>query len=184
MERELEVFEQALQLLDQKLEKIKYSKIVIQAIGGFAMLYLGIKEHGYTIDIDSLTKNFEQEVENAIKEVGNELNLEEDWLNTDCASLDGFLTELEPNIHWEKSIYNFKHIEVYIADSTGLIRSKAKAIHDGGLVPRKTDKKDLLLLLKMNKINNIFELDQRDSLKFIKEEYNQSYQYLKAIREW
>lgn len=67
-ERELKSFEQALRLLDQKLEKINYSKIVIRAIGGFAMLYRGIREHGYTIDIDSLTNDFDQEVENAVKE--------------------------------------------------------------------------------------------------------------------
>ena len=181
---EITIFLQALQLLDDKLEEIQYSKIQIRAIGGFAMLYLGLKEHGYTIDIDSLTPNFDQAVVNVIHEVGIELKIDQDWLNTDCATLDGFLTELEPHICWQKSQFTFRHIELFIADNYGLIRSKAKAIHEGGLVPRKTDKKDLLLLLKMNNINNLKELDQLELLKFIDESYNRCYQYLKELNEW
>lgn len=127
-EKNFETFEQALQMLDKRLEIINHSKIVIRAIGGFAMLYHGIREHGYTIDIDSLTKEFDLEIKSAVKEVGEELELEEDWLNTDCATLDGFLTELEPTICWEKSKNEYRNIELYIADNIGLIRSKAMAV--------------------------------------------------------
>ena len=183
-ERNLEIFEQALQMLDKRLEIMNHPKIVIRAIGGFAMLYHGIREHGYTIDIDSLTKEFDLEIKSAVKEVGKELELEEDWLNTDCALLDGFLTELEPTIHWEKAKNKYRNIELYIADNIGLIRSKAKAVHDGGLVPRKTDKKDLLLLLKINNISNIKELDGQEGLKFIREKYERSYRYLQTLNRW
>lgn len=52
---------------------------------------------------------------------------------------------------------------------------------DGGLVLRKKDKKDLLLLLK---IVNIDEVKQNKRLKFIKEKYERTYMYLENIKEW
>lgn len=148
------------------------------------MLYYGMTEHGYTIDIDSLTREFDDTVIELIKEVGKELELDEDWLNTDCATLDGFMTELEPNIHWEKTEYKYNNINLYIADIIGLLQSKVKAVNDGGLVPRVTDKKDMILLLKMLNVHNIENLDKKETLKFIKNKYERSYQYLKNITEW
>lgn len=44
-EGNFETFGQALQILDKQLEIINHPKIVIRAIGGFAMLYHGIREH-------------------------------------------------------------------------------------------------------------------------------------------
>lgn len=183
-EKDIEIFEKALNLLDIQLVKMNHKKIVIRAIGGFAMLYHGIREHGFTIDIDSLTKEYDSEVRKAVEQVGIELDLDDEWLNTDCATLDGFLTELEPSIHWEKAQSNYNKIDLYIADSIGLINTKAKAIHDGGLVPRKTDKKDLLLLLKVTNINSIRELDEKKELKFIKEKYKRTYLYLEKMEKW
>ena len=52
------------------------------------------------------------------------------------------------------------------------------------LVPRKTDKKDLLLLLKVNHISNIEELDKQEQLKFISAKYVRTYQYLQNLNEW
>lgn len=180
----LEDFEKALQMLDVKLEEINHPPIVVQAIGGFAMLYRGIREHGYTIDIDSLTKDFDKPVKDLIRQVGKELDLDADWLNTDCATLDGFLTELEPEIRWEKANYEYKNIDLYVADIIGLLRSKVKAVHDGGLVPRSTDKKDMLSLLRMINILNIDELEKQESLQFIEEKHERCYQYLKEIKKW
>ncbi len=54
-EKGLPAFEEALNMLDKKLESLG-EHIVIHAIGGFVMLYYGIDDHGYTIDIDTLTK--------------------------------------------------------------------------------------------------------------------------------
>jgi len=111
------------------------------------------------------------------------MDLDEEWLNTDCATLNGFLSGLEPIIEWEK-VKRYNRIDLYVADNWGLIETKAKAIHDGGLVPRKTDKKDLLLLLKIVNINNIDEVKQNKRLKFIKEKYERTYMYLENIKEW
>lgn len=180
----LEDFEKALQMLDEKLEEINHPSIVVQAIGGFAMLYRGIREHGYTIDIDSLTNEFDDIVKELIREIGKELGLDEEWLNTDCATLEGFLSELESDINWERANYKYKKIDLYIADIIGLLKSKVKAVHDGGLVPRLTDKEDMLSLLRMLNIYNIEELDKQELLQFIREKYERSYRYLTNINEW
>lgn len=65
-------------------------------------MFNGIREHGYTIDIDSLTAEFDEQVKDIIKQIGIEMDLDEEWLNTDCVTLNGFLSELEPIIEWKK----------------------------------------------------------------------------------
>ncbi|WP_299056890.1 hypothetical protein [uncultured Eubacterium sp.] len=77
-----------------------------------------------------------------------------------------------------EKVKRYNRIDLYVADNYGLIETKAMAIHDGGLVLRKTDKKDLLLLLKIVNINNIDEVKQNKRLKFIKEKYERTYMYL------
>ena len=182
-EKELPVFLEALNSLDKKLKGMG-KHIVIHAIGGFVMLYYGIKEHGFTIDIDTMTNAYDDSIINAIAEVSKEFDLEKDWLNNDCANLEGFMDELFPKIKWEKSSYEFENIELFIADQIGMIRVKAKAVHDGGLVPRKTDKKDLMLMLKKININSIYELDGDLELDFIKKEYSRTYKFLTDMKEW
>ena len=180
----MEDFEKALYLLDEKLEKLDVDVIEIKAIGGFAMMYYGFRDQGYTIDIDSLTKEFNNTVIMAIKEVGRELNLDEEWLNTDCAKLEGFLDELSSEINWLDSKYHFSHIDLRIADTVGLLRSKAKAIHDGGTIPRSTDKKDLLAGLRSMEIFDIHTLDNSEQFQFIQKQYTRCYDYLKQIQTW
>ena len=182
-EHGIEVFEKALRILDSKLAKLDKS-ITIRAIGGFAMLYNGITEHGFTMDIDSLTEDFDDVVVKAISEVGEECGLDTNWLNNDCAMLEGFLGELSDRINWTDTMYELQRITLYVADYVGLIRSKAKAVHDGGLVPRKTDKRDLMLLLKMGNINTISEVDNDSKIGFIREEYSRTYDCLKEQSVW
>ena len=80
-----------------------------------------------------------------------------------------------------EKVKRYNRIDLYVADNYGLIETKAMAIHDGGLVLRKTDKKDLLLLLKIVNINKV---KQNKRLKFIKEKYERTYMYLENIKEW
>ena len=47
----LEGFDKALFCLDSKLTGVINTKLEIKAIGGFAMMYHGIRNNGYTIDI-------------------------------------------------------------------------------------------------------------------------------------
>ncbi len=173
----------ALNMLDGLLEREKISGIDIYAIGGFAMLYYGIRKDGYTIDIDSLTKGYDDKVLGLVKEVGKELGIDSEWLNTDCAELEGFLG-LSEGISWKNIDYEFRHINLKIADIKGLIGTKAKAIHDGGLVPRSTDKKDLIALLKYVGIDSISTLDKSSDYGFIKQEYTRCYNYLNQIITW
>ena len=180
----LEGFEKALFSLDSKLSGVINTKLEIRAIGGFAMMYHGIRNNGYTIDIDSLTYKFDLIVSKLIEEVGEELGLEDDWLNTDCAMLEGFMNELAQEITWRDSKYVFKNIDLKVPDILGLIRSKAKAIHDGGLVPRSTDKKDLIDLLRNMEVNSIEEVNSNEELKFIKSKYDRCYKYLCDIECW
>ena len=98
----IEDFRTALNKLDDLLVEEGLDAIDIYAIGGFAMLYYGVRKNGFTIDIDSLTKNYDSKVINLIKVVGAQLGLDTDWLNTDCAALDGFLS-LADTIEWKKT---------------------------------------------------------------------------------
>lgn len=180
----LEEFEKALFCLDSKLSGVINTKLEIRAIGGFAMMYHGLRDNGYTIDIDSLTYEFDLTVSKLIEEVGEELGLEDDWLNTDCAMLEGFMNELAQEITWRDSKYVFKNIVLKVPDILGLIRSKAKAIHDGGLVPRSTDKKDLIDLLKSIEVSSIDEINFNEELIFIKCQYDRCYKYLCDVKCW
>lgn len=180
----LDDFVEALKSLDEKMDAHGYGTIEIHAIGGFAMMYYGFRKDGYTIDIDSLTERFDEDVVHLIEEVGCEKGIEEDWLNADCAMLEGFLNDLSEKINWKDTNYDFKHIVLKVADVPGLIRSKAKAVHDGGLVPRTTDKKDLISGLIYVGITNIDELNLSSDYAFIRDEYGRCYSYLEEIKKW
>lgn len=179
----LQDFEKALKMLDDLLEKEGIDSIDIYAIGGFAMMYYGVRQDGYTIDIDSLSSGYDNKVVSLIKSVGNELGIDSDWLNTDCASLDGFMT-LGETIAWKRTKYEFRHINLMIPDMNGLIMTKAKAINDGGLVPRTTDKKDIVAALRFVGITDITELDISVDYAFIKKQYDRCYEYLKLLSKW
>ena len=136
------------------------------------------------MDIDSLTEDYDSDIIGAIREVASECTLDPDWLNTDCASLEGFIDDLALEISWITTNYLLKNIDMYVADFIGMVRVKAKAIHDGGLVPRKTDKKDLMLLLKMGDINSLEELNMSSDFDFIKFKYKRAYDFLAEMQKW
>ncbi|MCQ2495260.1 MAG: hypothetical protein MJ131_01565 [Lachnospiraceae bacterium] len=177
-------FERALYRLDELLVETNHESIEIRALGGFAMMYYGVRENGYTIDIDSLTPDYDSKVLELIKQVGAELNMEYDWLNTDVSMLDGFLNILANKITWNKSEYTFKRINLLVADMIGLLQSKVKAVNDGGIVPRITDKKDLVSILKKISVNDIYELNANDKCRFIETDYPRCYEYLTVIGSW
>ena len=79
-------FKQALEKLDCKLLDLPENErsefpIAIRAIGGFALMYHNVRTSGMTYDIDTVTVDYSPAVENAIKEVSNELDIADDWLN-------------------------------------------------------------------------------------------------------
>ena len=130
------------------------------------------------------TEEYDQDVKEAIRIVGREYDIDDEWLNNDCSFLEGFLDELATEINWIKADYSFENIDFYVADYVGMVKTKSKAIHDGGLVPRKTDKKDLLLLLKMEGIDTIDEVDKDERFGFIKDKYERTYDFLNGMKTW
>ena len=64
----LDDFKEALGLLNEKLNAHHIS-IEIRAIGGFAMLYNKLRSGGYTMDVDTATKDMTEEVYELIREV-------------------------------------------------------------------------------------------------------------------
>ena len=180
----LDDFINALLRLDARLKALNADVLKVRVIGGFAMMFHGVREEGLTIDIDSLTPAFDQSVLDEIKAVGNELGLYDDWLNTDCATLDGFLNDLAPQITWLDTDYPLERIDLKVADLEGLARSKAKAVHDGGLVPRSADKKDLLSLLNTMGVSDLRSLESSDSLSYIRTDYPRTFAFLAEKADW
>ena len=69
----LKDFEKALSRLDELLIERNFAPIEIRALGGFAMMYYGVREQGYTVDIYSLTSKYDDKVLELIVEIDNEL---------------------------------------------------------------------------------------------------------------
>ena len=82
----LDDFKDALKALNEKL-KAHHITIEIRAIGGFAMLYNKLRSGGYTMDVDTATKDMTEEVQSLIREVAEEKGLDEDWINNDSYAL-------------------------------------------------------------------------------------------------
>ena len=105
-------------------------------------------------------------------------------LYTECATLDGFLNDLAPQITWLDTDYPLERIDLKVADLEGLARSKAKAVHDGGLVPRSADKKDLLSLLNTMGVSDLRSLESSDSLSYIRTDYPRTFAFLAEKADW
>ena len=83
----LKEYNVALKSLNKKLESIGLS-IEIRAVGGYAMLYNKLRSGGYTIDVDTVTEDYSEEVNKLISEVSDEEDLEDDWINNDAYELE------------------------------------------------------------------------------------------------
>lgn len=68
-------FVYALRALDAELHDIGVSEPVkVRATGGFALLSHGLREDGYTVDIDTITADYEPRVRDAINRVAHDLH--------------------------------------------------------------------------------------------------------------
>ncbi|MCR5479977.1 MAG: hypothetical protein K6F27_09015 [Ruminococcus sp.] len=176
-----EDFKDALQCLNEKLKDDNLS-IEIKAIGGFAMLYNKLRLNGYTMDIDTVTKDLPQKVMKLINEVANEKNLDEDWINNDAYSLPE-ITEIIDKIGWKEDS-SFSNIRLLIADIQSLLTLKIRAIDYAGLIPRVTDQTDLLDILSFLGIHSIEELSTNPLTKNIKIKYPRCYSFLIEKQDW
>ena len=145
MIRELDIGEliSALKALDQVLPE----PIVIRAVGGFALAWHGVREKGLTADIDTITDDYPDNVQNAIAAVGARYDLGPWWLNNDAAADDAdFLIEAM-DLQWESIDCNFEKIELYVADLESLLKLKLSAVEDSALSGRARDLDDTIRVL-------------------------------------
>ncbi len=165
-------------------EKLVVKKLVIEvkAIGGYAMLYNHLREGGFTVDVDTATKDYPSEVKDLIFEVSVEKRLEEDWLNNDAYSLPE-VNEVLDELEWEED-KSFSNINLLIATKPTLLKLKMRAVHFGGLVPRITDKIDFIDILKSLDIHSIDDVKNNEYTKYMEADYPRSYEFLKEKVKW
>lgn len=176
----LEDFDQAFRVLNEMLEKTGQI-IEVRAVGGFAMLYHGLRDFGYTMDADTVTADYSDEIAAYIRKTAEKLDLDEDWLNNDAYYLQE-VSAVADKLKWNE-VKRYSNIRLYIADTDSLILLKARAIHAGGLIPRATDKSDLLELLNFVGVHNIDEVRADPHTKQILA-YDRCYKFLEELKNW
>ena len=149
----LEEFKKCLIALDTKLDG---EKLVIRAIGGFALMYLGIRKTGYTGDIDTVSHDFNPHITKLIEEVAKEEEIGNGWLNNDNV-LDNDVENVERMLEpfWEQSDWQFENITLYVADAETLLRSKIIAAEDEELTGRMQDYPDMLDIFTRLGLNTV-----------------------------
>ncbi len=146
------------------------------------MLYNKLRSGGYTIDVDTVTEDYSEEVNKLISEVSDEEDLEDDWINNDAYELEevkGIINE----IVWIED-KSFSNIKLFVATEESLLKLKVRAVHFGGLVPRVTDKLDLLDLLGALNIHSVEDLAKYEITNKIETEYPRCYDFLVEQGNW
>ncbi len=177
----LDDFKDALGALNDKL-KTHHITIEIKAIGGFAMLYNKLRSGGYTMDVDTATKDMTEEVQTLIREVAEEKGLDEDWINNDSYALPE-VTDIIGKLEWITD-NTYSNIMLYIARIESLLLLKVRAVHFAGLVPRITDQTDVLDILAFLGIHNIDEVKKNRLTKDIEKKYPKCFEFLKNTGKW
>lgn len=139
---QLDEFKKALDHLDNLLANTE--SIEINAIGGFALMHHGLRKNGLTMDIDSVTEDWNAQVVSKIEQTSKELGLPMDWLNNTNVMDDIENVNLALNPFWERSVWKFKNIKLYVADIETLFRAKMLAASDAELTGRNQDFPDLI----------------------------------------
>lgn len=181
IECSLDDFEDAFEALNEKL-KTHHITIEIRAIGGFAMLYNKLRSGGYTMDVDTATKDMPEEVQELIREVAEEKGLDEDWINNDSYKL-AEVTDIIGKLEWHTD-NSYSNIMLYIAKLQSLLLLKVRAIHFAGLVPRITDQTDVLDILAFLGIHTIEEVKQNSMTKEIEKKYPRCFAFLEKAERW
>lgn len=89
---------------------------------------------------------------------------------------------MKDQLTWIEDL-SFSNIHLLIADIKSLILLKTRAIEGSGLIARKTDKNDLIKLLKHIGVTDLKMLSQNMQTRFIKE-YPRCYRYLEERETW
>ena len=174
----LDDFKDALEALNAKL-KAHHITIEIRAIGGFQCF---TTSGGYTMDVDTATKDMTEEVQSLIREVAEEKGLDEDWINNDSYALPE-VTDIIGKLEWITD-NSYSNIMLYIANIQSLLLLKVRAIHYAGLVPRITDQTDVLDILAFLGIHTIEEVKNSSLTKDIKKKYPRCFEFLEKTGKW
>lgn len=150
--------DEALRLLDHELEQLKLdAPLQIRAIGGYALMKHGVRtgDRAYTVDIDTVTKDYSAAVMRAIQTVASRAGLAEDWLNN-YNVMDNDPEQVENMIgaEWVPQPMGLRNIAVEIATIETLTRSKIVAVDGAEFSGREQDAPDLLDLMKYQGIAN------------------------------
>ncbi|MDR0514794.1 MAG: hypothetical protein LBG81_06510 [Coriobacteriaceae bacterium] len=120
----------ALEMLDEKLYEQKADPLDIRIVGGFALIMQGIRESGFTQDIDSMTRGFSAETTRTIAQIGKELEIKLGWLNADMVLDDPEIIEdVVGEVKFEP-YGKYRVLRVSLADLPTLLRLKIVAAGD------------------------------------------------------
>src|SRR5690606_37638811 len=102
------------ELVGLKLEE----PLQVRAIGGYALLKHGVRkgDRAFTMDIDTVTRDYGMAVERAVRKVAEQLDLEPNWLNNDNV-LDNDTEHIEElfKAEWLPQAMGLRNIAVSIA---------------------------------------------------------------------
>jgi len=154
----------ALRLLDHELSGLALDEpLAIRAIGGYALLKHGVRtgEHAYTVDIDTVSRDYSAAVEAAIGRVAAQLDLEPGWLNNDNV-LDNDPEHVERMLdaEWIPQAMDLRNIAVSIASIPTLTRAKIMATEDAEFSGRQRDADDLRALLDHQGITSLKQFER------------------------
>ena len=134
------------------------------------------------MDVDTATKDMSEPAMELIREVAEENDLDEDWINNDSYCLSE-VTEIINKIEWQKDD-SYTNIELYVAKITSLLLLKVRAIHFAGLIPRITDRTDVLDILSFLGIHTIEEVRSNPLTSEIETKYPRCFDFLKNTGSW
>ena len=146
------------------------------------MLYNKLREGGYTMDVDTATKDMSEDVQRLIREVADEKGLDEDLIKYDSYRLSE-VTEIISKIEWQVD-ETYSNVKLFVAKIPSLLLLKVRAIHYAGLVPRITDQTDLLDILSFLGIHSVDELSANKLIKDIESKYPRCFEFLKKTNSW
>lgn len=153
----------ALRLLDHELASLELKEpLQIRAIGGYALLKHGVRkgDMAYTVDIDTVTRDYSAEVVAAIETVADRLSLDRDWLNNYNLMDEPEHVEQMLDAEWEPQAMDLRNIAVSIASVETLTRAKIIAADNAEFSGRDRDLIDLKALLEHQGITSMSQFDR------------------------
>lgn len=163
--KSVDQLDEALIALDAKLDEYGVADpIQIRAIGGYALMKHNIRaeDRAFTVDIDTVTRDYQQAVIQAIQDVARERDLDPDWLNNYNVADDdpSTVTDLIGEDWVDQDTSHLPRVQMAIASVPMLTRAKIMAAADGAISGRTQDKPDLLALIEHQGISTLDEFDR------------------------